>query len=464
MLEQKTMVIDPTIFKAYDIRGIYPSQITEEGTYLIGRAIATLFLQENTGKKITIGVSGDMRISTPALKESLQSGLLDTGVDIVDLGLASTPTFYHAVANLGLSGGVQISASHNPAQYNGFKIVRQGAVPMSGDTGIQDIYHIIANESFAAMAASKGQVSSVNGITEKATGDYVAMVDTKNLKKFKIVVDTANAMGALDYDELFKQIDAQLIPMNFELDGTFPSHEADPLKAENREELCRKVIAEKADFGIAADGDSDRIFIVDENGEVIPSEVLYSLLAKQELETHPTGTFTEEVRFGRTVKDVFANSGAELIPTPVGHSLIKKIMVNTDALLGGEVSGHFYFKFPFGVFEAPVYLVLKFMEIATKANKLVSEIVEPYKKYANSGEVNTKVESRESVQKKITELKETYHDGKQLELDGIKVEYDQWWFIVRASNTEPVIRLIVEAETQEMMEQKRDEILAILRK
>lgn len=457
------MVIDPTIFKEYDIRGIYPTQITEDSAYLIGRAIATLFLKENPGALLTMGVCGDMRISTPSLKAAIESGLTDSGINLVDIGLASTPTFYYAVATLGLDGGVQISASHNPAQYNGYKIVRSGAVPMSGDTGVRDIYQIVADESFVPLSNKRGTLTHSTGITEKAAQAYFSLVDTSRFKKFKVVVDAANAMGSLDYEALFKLLDAELVPMNFKLDGTFPAHEADPLKSENLCDLSRAIVTEAADFGIAADGDADRVFLLDEKGQVIPAESVYALLAQDVLQNQPTATFTEEVRFGRVVRDVFAGSGAELIPTPVGHSLIKKIMVSTDALMGGEVSGHFYFKMPFGTFEAPSYLILKFMEIISKADKPVSEIVAPYKKYANSGEVNTKVNSRDEVGHIIARIKSHYKDGKQLELDGIKVEYDNWWFIVRASNTEPVIRLIVEANTPELMQEKREELLRLIR-
>jgi len=457
------MVIDPTIFKAYDIRGIYPAQITEESAYFIGRAIATLFLKENPGATLTLGVCGDMRTSTPVLKEAIQSGLTDSGINLVDIGLASTPTFYYAIATLGLSGGVQISASHNPAQYNGYKIVRAGSVPMSGDTGIKEIYQIISDESFAPLADSKGTITHGANVTELAAKAYVDLVDISGFKKFKVVVDVANAMGSLDYEALFKLLNADLVPMNFELDGTFPSHEADPLKEENTRDLARTVVSEGADFGIAADGDADRVFILDEKGEVIPAEIIYALLAQEVLHKQPTATFTQEVRFGRVVRDVFVGSGAELIPTPVGHSLIKKIMNGTEALMGGEVSGHFYFKLPFGTFEAPGYLVLKFMDIVSKAGKPVSEIVAPFRKYANSGEVNTKVDSRKQVDGTIALIKSRYNDGKQLELDGIKVEYDDWWFIVRASNTEPVIRLIVEANTEELMQEKREELLKLIR-
>lgn len=456
------MNIEQGIFKAYDIRGIYPAQLNEEGAYAIGRAIATIFLRENPGQKITLAVGGDMRLSTPSLKEKLISSLLESGINVEDVGLVSTPTYYFAVANYGFTGGVQVSASHNPKEYNGFKIVRSGGVAMSGETGIKELYSIIESESYAPLAVEKGILTKREGVVREAIGSYLNEAKNPTLKNFHVVVDVANAMGALDYEALFARVPAKVEKMNFELDGTFPSHEADPLKEVNTKDLQDRVIKTGADFGIAADGDSDRVFIIDEKGHRVPSPVLYTLIAKMELEQHPSTPLAYEIRLGMIVRDEFETKGVKMVPTPVGHSLEKEIMIASGAVFGGEISGHYFFKFPFGVFEAPALLVIKLMELLTKTGKTVSELVEPLNKYFSSGEINTHMDSRQSIEQKIVLVKETYKDGKLILLDGVKVEYETFWFSIRASNTEPVVRLIVEATSKDVMEQKRDELLKLI--
>jgi phosphomannomutase len=358
---------------------------------------------------------------------------------------------------------VQVSASHNPGEYNGFKIVRSGGVAMSGETGIQKLLQIIQNESFAPMSEQKGTVTVRENVTEEAIEVYAEDEDLASIKPYKIVIDTANAMGALDYEALFKKIPATIEWMNKELDGTFPAHEADPLKPENTEDIRKKVVEVGADLGIAADGDSDRVFIIDEKGDTLPSPILYALLSKELLKDHPTATYAYEIRLGKIINDIFDGTQAKLVPTPVGHSLEKQLMLEHDAIFGGEISGHYFFKFSFGTFEAPSLLVMKLLTLLSTEGKPLSELAAPYKKYFSSGEINTKMESREDIDAKVNALKSTYADGNQVLIDGVKVEYPAWWFSVRASNTEPVIRLVVEADTQEMMEQKRDELLAFIR-
>ena len=458
------MNVDKTIFKAYDIRGIFPEQIDEDMAYALGRAVATLLSKENPGKQLTLAVGGDMRTSTESLKAKLIAGLIDSGISVCDIGLVSTPTYYYTVASGGYDGGVQVSASHNPGKYNGFKIVRSGAVPMSGSTGIEDLYEIIQREDFIGLASQKGTVKIIKDSTLAAAAKYVDLAGLTKPKPIKVVVDTGSGMGALDLEALFSFFpEIELIKMNFELDGTFPVHEADPFKPENTVELQKRIVEEQADFGIATDGDADRIFFIDEKGQRVSSEIIYALIVKQSIKKYPDSIYTKEIRFGRTIDDIFAGTKTKLIPTPVGHSLIKKIMDDNNALLGGEMSGHFYIRFDFGVFESPVYITLKFLEIFFASDKTVSELVAPYLKYSNSGEINTHISTREKINEIIARLKLSYNDGPQIEIDGLRVDYPDWWFIVRASNTEPVIRLIVEANSEQLMKQKSEELLAFIK-
>lgn len=456
------MNIDKTIFKAYDIRGVYPEQLDEVAAFNVGRALASLLRREMPDQLIKIAVGGDMRTSTPALKKQLLAGLSESGINVDDVGLVSTPTFYYAVAKYNYDGGVQVSASHNPAEYNGFKIVRRGGVAMGGETGIKELARIILEEDYVPRAGKKGLISTTVNMTDGASQEYLQVAGNPKIKKFKIVIDTANAMGALDYEALFAKVPCEIVKMNFELDGTFPSHEADPLKPDNTADLQAKVLSEKADLGIAADGDNDRVFIIDEKGQRVPSPILYTILAKTELLQHPGSTLAYEIRLGMIIKDEFESKGVSLVPTPVGHSLEKQIMLDHDAVFGGEISGHYFFKFPFGTFEAPSLLVIKLLEYLTKKKKPLSEIVAPFDRYFSSGEINTKVESREVIEQKISEIKNKYSDGNQILLDGVKVEYSDFWFSLRASNTEPVMRLIVEARNQKLMEEKRDELMTLL--
>lgn len=453
--------IDQTIFKAYDIRAVYPTQVNEEGAYAIGRAFATLMIRENENKQLTLAVGGDMRLSTPSLKKEVVNGLIDSGVNVVDVGLISTPTFYFAVGYLNLDGGMQVSASHNPAEYNGFKMVRQKGTAVGGDSGIYEMRQMILTDDFVPLAQQRGTVEMKENIEIIAVKELHAFANHPEIKPMKIVIDTANAMGVVDYKELFKHVPVELVTMNFELDGTFPAHEADPSKPENTADLRKRVVSEHADLGIASDGDSDRIFIVDEKGETIPSPILYAIIAHIEHEENPNDPLAYEIRLGNLIPEEFPN--ADLVETPVGHSIIKSYMVKHNAIFGGEISGHYFFRTPWGTYEAPTLLVIKFLAWLSNQDKPLSELVAGYRRYVSSGEVNTKVASREEVDAKVEEIKQKYSDGKQVTIDGVKVSYPDYWFSVRASNTEPLIRLIVEAKDPAIMESKRDEILAIIR-
>ncbi len=453
--------IDQSIFKAYDVRGIYPTQLNEEVAYLVAKACARLLQSENPGKQLTIAVGADMRTSSPSLKKEIIKGLTESGVNVVDIGLVSSTTYYFAVGHYGYDGGIQITASHNAKEYNGLKIVRRGGIAMGGKTGIYEIARMVSEETFEP-AAQPGTVTVQEGVTEQAIEEYLKFAGKVNIKPFNIVIDPANAMGILDYEALFQKIPGNLIKMNFELDGTFPAHEADPLKDANTKDLRERVVAEGADFGLASDGDSDRLFIVDDTGQTIPSPILYTILAEIELEQYPTETYAYEIRMGRLVETEFENKPAKLVQTAVGHSIIKQSMIENNAVFGGEISGHYFFRMPFGTFEAPALLVIKLLDFLSKQDLKLSEIVNKYRRFVSSGEINTRMDNREEIEQKIKLIKQKYADGKQIFLDGIKVDYPDYWFSIRASNTEPLLRLIVESSSKDIMEAKRDEVLALI--
>ncbi len=455
------MQIDPSIFKAYDIRGIVPDQLSPEIIEKIGRAYVKLLQSENPGKKLKVVVGMDMRVSSPELKEALISGLTKAGVDVVDTGLSSTPTFYFAVGYYGYDGGLQISASHNPKEYNGLKMVRAKAVPISGNSGINQMRDWVVEDNFAD-ALQPGKVEKLDGVVEKAYEEEVkaGKIDLNAIKPFKIAIDPANAMGVIDAEVMFKDLPVELVKLNWGLDGTFPAHEADPLKEENLKQLSEAVVKNQADLGIAVDGDADRWFFVDEKGKPMRQEILRGIMAQIVLADHPGSIICYDIRPGKITKDMIEEAGGVPSVTKVGHSLIKEQMIKEGAPFGGESSGHYFFATDFGVFEMPVILVLKFLTWLSKQNKPLSEVIKPYQKYYHSGEINSVVDD---PQAKIKELAEKYADAEISYLDGITVTYPDFWFNVRPSNTEPKLRLNLEAVSPEIMEAKRDEVLKVIR-
>lgn len=449
--------INESIFKAYDIRGIYPGQLDEDLAYKIGRAYGTFILKENSEAK-NIVVGADMRLSSPALRKELINGLLDCGLNVVDVGLVSTPTFYFAVSYYGYDGGIQVSASHNPKDYNGFKMVKEKSLPISKDTGINEMKDTVLTDAFSPIK-NKGEIINKENVLKDLVKEQLAGIDLSGIKKFKIVIDAANSMGALDMEELFKYIPAELVKINFNLDGSFPAHEADPLKEENLKLLKKAVIENKANLGIAPDGDADRYFFVDEKGNTLRQEVLRGIMAQIELEENPGATVCYDIRPGRITKDMLEEAGGKAVVTKVGHSLIKETMIANNAIFGGESSGHYFYKRPYGTYEMSIILVAKFLRFLSGKNMLFSETIKPYLKYFHSGEINFKVKN---VAEKISEAEKIYSDGQINKLDGLTVEYPDWWFNLRGSNTEPVIRLNLESKSAELTEEKVKEVSNLL--
>jgi len=453
------MEINLKIFKAYDIRGIYPEDLNGEIAYKIGLGYAQMRRRETGKDDLQIVVGSDMRLSSPQLKEKLIEGLTDGGMNIVDIGLASTPTFYFAVAHYKYDGGILVSASHNPKEWNGFKMTREKASSMSGDNGIYELRDLVANDALEK-SSKKGKVIQKEGVLADQVAHDLKFADVSKIKKMKIVIDPANAMGILYFDELFKHVPGEIVKINWKLDGTFPVHEADPLKPENMEALCGKVKEEKADLGIATDGDGDRIFFAAENGERLDPGITRAILCKLFLRERPGSTICYDIRPGKITPDTILENGGKTSVTKVGHSLIKEQAVREGAWFAGESSGHFFLNMDEGCYEIPLIVTLKILQELSESGMGFSEYIRPYKRYFHSGEINSEVKD---VQEKIQEIKQKYSDGKQNDLDGISVEYPDWWFNVRGSNTEPVLRLNLEAKTKELMEEKRDEVLGTIR-
>lgn len=453
---------NPEIFKAYDIRGIYDTDLDEETAYQIALAYVALRRQDpdyNPSIPLKLAVGSDMRLSSPILKEKLIAGLIAAGADVVDFGMVSTPAFYFAVASNELGGGIMISASHNPKEWNGFKLVRAKAVPVSDETGITWMKEKILNRELTP-SNKPGTLTVSGNLAEKQLAHDENYINLKNIKPLKVVVDTANGMGAQYIFELFKKLPLILLPLNFEFDGSFPAHEADPLKEENMIELQKMVIDKGADLGIATDGDGDRIFFVDDKGKTVSPAIIRGLLARIFLADKPGSKIGYDVRPGKITPDLILENGGVPVITRVGHSLIKEQMLKEDIYFAGESSGHFFINLPIGCFEMPNIMIGRLLEEFSNCHQKISDYLQPFRKYFSSGEINSVVKDKTAVIKVISEK---YADAKISFLDGITIEYSNYWFNVRGSNTENKIRLNLEAIDEKTMAQKRDEILEVIR-
>jgi phosphomannomutase len=450
------MNIDVNIFKAYDVRGVYPSEVNEE----VARAIGAGFVGYLHAKRIAVG--RDMRLSSPALASAFIDGATSRGADVVDYGMIPTDMLYFAVAKDGHEGGVQVTASHNPKQYNGMKMVRKEAFPLSGEEGLTDIRDMIVKDILPPPAAARGTVT-----TKDALAAYVehvmAFIDPSIIKPFNVVLDAGSGMAGLVAPKLFDRLPCKTTRLCFEIDGRFPHHEANPLIEENRRHIVERVVAEKADVGIAWDGDADRCFFIDGRGEFISGDFITALLAEAFLIKNPGAGIIYDLRASHAVKETVARYGGTSYMNRVGHAFFKRRMRETNAIFGGEVTGHYYFRDNFYADNGfiPALLIL---ELMSRKDQSLHELVQPLeRKYFISGEINTKLASMDHVPAKLTAIAAKYSDGHQYELDGISVEYPDWHFNVRPSNTEPLLRLNLEASTPELMAAKRDEVIALIR-
>ncbi|OGW16279.1 MAG: phosphomannomutase/phosphoglucomutase [Nitrospinae bacterium RIFCSPLOWO2_12_FULL_45_22] len=438
--------MEQEIFKAYDIRGIYPDQLDDESAYRIGIAIAEyLGLQE-------VVVGRDMRLSSPAIRESLVRGMIDKGVNVIDVGRVSTPMVYFAVANYGYSGGIMITASHNPKEYNGFKVCRDQAIPVFGEE-LQKIGQLAETISFPIPSQTKGDISFKEILSDYK--NHVLKFATQ-IKRLKVIVDASNGMAGTIFPEVFSDLDLEIIGLYMEPDGNFPHHEPNPLKNENLVDLQKKVLETRADLGIAFDGDADRVMFVDEEGQIIGADRITLLIGLELLKNHPAEAIVYDVRSSRIIPEKVSERGGKPVRCRVGHAFMKERMRAERAIFGGELAGHYYFRGNFYADNADIAAV-SILNLLSEENKGLAKILEPYQIYYSSGEINREVKDKEA---KLKEMAELYKDGEVSFPDGLLVEYPDWWFNLRPSNTEPLLRLNVEARSQAAMERHRDRLLS----
>ncbi|OGJ21506.1 MAG: phosphomannomutase/phosphoglucomutase [Candidatus Pacebacteria bacterium RIFCSPHIGHO2_01_FULL_46_10] len=450
------MTVHPGIFKSYDIRGVYGKEIFDETGVAVGKAFAKVLQPK------TVIVGRDARISSPALHDALIQGLTSVGVNIIDVGMVSTDMYYFACATKKLPG-IMITASHNPKEYNGFKMVRQIPYLLSGDEGIQDIKKLIEDDTFPPIAKTPGKVETWQVMPEFIQ-KMLSLVDTAKLKPMKILCDTANGMVGPTLTELLKHIpQIKMVPMYFDPDGTFPNHAGDPLMAENRKELQERVPKEHADLGFAFDPDGDRFFCIDKTGRFVSGDFMTALLAQYFLKKSPGSAIIYDIRSSHAVPDLIKKAGGKALYERVGHAYIKKRMKNENAIFGGEVTGHYYFA-DFFYCDSGVAPMLFLMDLLSGSTQTLDQMLDELEKtYFISGEINTKGVDAKAVFEQIEKIYAP--QAKEIiRIDGITMKMGDWHFNVRASNTEPLVRLNVEATSAKLMEQKRDEVLAVIRK
>jgi phosphomannomutase len=452
--------IDPKIFKAYDIRGIYPEQLSETNIVPIIRAIYKFFYDKIGKEQPTIVLAYDMRLSGPQLFAAAKKTLVEMGAKVIDAGQLSTPSFYYTVHHYAYDCGIQITASHNPKEYNGMKFVQyspEGLIKIGKSTGMDQIRDMsIAGVEFTP--TTQGSITPKEGILEDEVASALALFENPELKKFKIVADPANAMGAQYIEALFKKVPADLIKMNFELDGSFPAHQPDPLDFKNLVDLQARVLEEKADFGLAPDGDGDRLYFIDEKGQVVPATIITALVARAILEEKPGQRIYVDIRYIMGSKKIIEEYGGVAEITRVGHAFITEAMNKTGGPFAGESSGHFYFKSS-GNGESQLSVLVSVLKVLTKEGKTLSQVVDDLRRSHESGEFNFKVTNAPEI---LEALKAKYTDGELETMDGVSISYPNWRFNVRTSNTEPLLRLNVESYDKAEMETKRDELKSFI--
>ncbi len=453
--------VDPGIFKAYDVRGLYPSQIDEDVGYEVARAFARVLAAlggHSAPAGLRVAVGHDMRLHSPALAQTLVRGLADEGCDVLDIGMVGTEMVYYTVGSRSLDGGVSVTASHNPKEWAGFKLVREGAIALSGDKGIQDVRRLVESEDFSSPAAA-GSVSRED-VYEPFRAHVLKFIDPGVIRPMQIVVDGGNGMAGPMIGPILDSFPLEIERLYFEPNGEFPGHEPNPLLEENRKLVIDTVLERDAELGIAWDGDADRCFFIDDRGEFVPGDFLTALLAEAVLSKQPGATILYDVRASRAVPDTIEANGGRAVVNRVGHAFFKSRMREESAAFGGEVSGHYYFR-DFWCADSGTIPALLVLELLSARGKKMSELLEPFRRrYFISGEINSEVADQQA---KTRELAETYSDGEQSWLDGLSVDYDSWHFNVRPSNTEPLLRLNLEGSTQEEMEARTDEVLRIIR-
>ena len=455
--------MNPGIFKAYDIRGIYPDQLNEEDAWKIGCATARFLrsllrgYERGLAASQSLCVGHDMRTHSESLAKALIDGMNSTGANVIDIGMIDTPQMYFAINHLGTCGGVQVTASHNPAKYNGFKISGLDAKPIGGDTGLKDIEHI-------AMALLHTKGNATGSVESRdLTAEYkkhVLKFLRSNVKKMKIAVDASNGMAGKMVPAIFGRLPIEIIELNFEHTGKF-KHEPNPLVESNLTELKKAVKKNKCDFGVCFDGDADRLMMVDEKGDTIGCDLMTALMVPYFLEKEPKSTVVYDLRSSRVVVEEIIKHGGTPRRERVGHAYMKKALRDSHSVFGGELSGHFYYRDNFYADSGMITLVHVINIISEAADVPISELIGPLRRYHSSGEMNFVVENK---QVKMDELARRYSDGKIDQLDGVTIVYKDWWFNCRPSNTEPLLRLNIEAKSKEQLDEKLAEIAGQLGK
>lgn len=445
--------VNPRIFGAYDVRGVYPTDLDEGAAYRIGRAFA-----QHLGVS-PIAVGRDMRLSSPALAQAFIRGITEQGADAVDLGLTTTDELYFAVGKYDYPAGAMITASHNPKQYNGIKMCRANAVAISSETGGFAIRDLAVSGQFAEPSRT-GEIIQ-RDVSDAYVEHCFSFINLANIKPFKVAVDAGNGMAGMIVPRVFEQLPCDLIPLYFELDGTFPNHPASPIEPENTEELRRVVPARGCDMGVAFDGDADRMFLIDERGRLLGGDMVTALVARSLLRTHRGATILYNLISSRSVPEVIERDGGHAVRTRVGHSFIKAQMREENAIFGGEHSGHFYFRDNWYA-DSGLIAFLIVLELVSVSGKTVSELVAEVDTRFRSGEINSETPDQRG---RLEAIERTYAaQGATIDhLDGVTVAFPTWWANVRPSNTEPLLRLNVEADTKDELERRRDELLAVIR-
>jgi phosphomannomutase len=447
------MQIKPGLFKSYDVRGIYPSELNDDVAYAIGRCFVPLV----RGKRIVVG--RDMRPSGERLFAAFARGATEAGADVTYIGMVSTDALYFAVGKYGFDGGVMITASHNPAQYNGMKFTRAQAEAISLDSGLAQIRDQIVAGNLPPAAPTPGTISERDILDEFAAHCLSFIDDRAKIAPLKIAIDAGNGMAGETVPHVFKDLPCHVIPLFFELDGTFPNHPASPIEPENMRDLQAAVLKHQCDLGVAFDGDADRMFIVDEKGDLIDGSTVTALVALNTLKKHPGARILYNLIVSKSVPELVERAGGVPIRSQVGHSIIKKIMREQDILFGGEHSGHFYFKDNWYA-DSGMIALMQCLEVFSDAHKPVSDVIAPIDTRFRAGEINSQVSDAAA---KMRDLEAHYPDAQIDHLDGSTINYPDWWMNVRPSNTEPLLRLNVEGDTKELMEKHRDEALKIIR-
>lgn len=450
--------INPVIFRAYDIRGIYPVDVNREVAYAIGASLV-YFLREEAGKEnLSLVVGRDGRLSSPELSAETKRGILESGANVVDIGICPTPALYFAVRDGNFDGGAYITASHNPPEYNGFKIVRRGAVLIAGNTGIDRIRDLAVEQNFVE-SESLG-VESQKDVLQEYLNFNFSKFDIDNFKPLKIAIDFSNGASGVLLSGLKDKYSGDILPLFEKIDGSFPNHPPDPWLAENMQKLCNFVRSEQCDLGVGFDGDGDRIFFVDEKGEHIPSSLTLALLSQEILKEFPGEKIAYTICMSNIVPETIRENGGVALPSKIGFTFLKEVMMQDNSIFGGEFSGHYSHR-DYGFCEPPLFVLLSILKIVSQTGKTLSQLLEPFKKYCHLGPVNLEVDN---VKKALEKLEEKYQNGKISFLDGIRVDFDDWWLSVRSSNTEPVLRVFVEAKDKELAQKKIEEIKEILMK